>query len=49
MDDLLDEMSGDAESSLDLPQDGELGSVAKIAEQIIAQENQKLDIYRLSI
>ena len=39
MDDLLDEMSGDAESSLDLPQDGELGSVAKIAEQIIAQEN----------
>ena len=39
MDDLLDEMSGDAESSLNLPQDGELGSVAKIAEQIIAQEN----------
>ena len=38
MDDLFDEMADDAEKSLDLPEDGQLGTVAKIAEQILAQE-----------
>ena len=36
MSDLFDEMAEAAEKSLNLPDDGQLGSVSKIAEQIIA-------------
>jgi len=36
---LLDEMEGDSNSSLNLPDDGGLQSVAKLAESIIAQDN----------
>ena len=38
MKDLLDEMAGDSEKSLDIPENSQLGSIAKIAEEIIAQE-----------
>ena len=38
MSDLFDEMAEDAEKSLNLPDDGQLGSVSKIAEQIIAEQ-----------
>ncbi len=38
MSDLFDEMAEDAEKSLNLPEDGQLGSVSKIAEQIIAEQ-----------
>ena len=38
MSDLFDEMADDAEKSLNLPDDGQLGSVSKIAEQIIAEQ-----------
>ena len=35
---LLDEMEGDSNSSLEVPNDSGLGAVAKLAEKIIAQE-----------
>ena len=35
---LLDEMEGDSNSLLDVPNDSGLGAVAKLAEKIIAQE-----------
>ena len=38
MKDLLDEMAGDSEKSMDIPENSQLGSIAKIAEEIIAQE-----------
>ena len=38
MNDLYDEMAGDAKKALELPEDGQLSSVSNIAEQILAEQ-----------